>query len=142
MHRTNTNAPLPRSGWLIFAVVAVWVLFNIAVWASLPSWNERGLFGDMFGAVNALFSALAFAAVAYAIFLQRNQLVAQERDLILSARLNATSALIAAYTERAHYAESRASPNTAGVIRSQDRIKELTEELETLLKEVRGNSAA
>lgn len=34
---------------------------------------ERGVFGDQFGAVNALFSGLAFAGVIYAISLQRHE---------------------------------------------------------------------
>jgi len=141
MQKTNSNTSLPHFGWLILAVIMVWAVFNIAVWVCLPSWSERGQFGDMFGGVNALFSALAFAAVAYAILLQRNQLVAQEHDLVLSAQLNATSALIAAYTECARYADSRSSPDTAEVTRCQKRIKELTEELEKLLKEVRDGNA-
>jgi len=33
--------------------------------------EERGIFGDMFGAVNSVFSGLAFIGVVYAIFLQR-----------------------------------------------------------------------
>lgn len=36
--------------------------------------QEKGLFGDMFGAANALFSGLAFAGVMWAVFLQREEL--------------------------------------------------------------------
>lgn len=39
-----------------------------------------GLFGDSFGAVNALFSGLAFAGVVVAIFLQREELRAQQEE--------------------------------------------------------------
>lgn len=35
---------------------------------------ERGTFGDQFGAVNALFSGLAFAGLIYTIILQRKDL--------------------------------------------------------------------
>ena len=45
--------------------------------------NERGTFGDQFGAVNALFSGLAFAGLIYTIILQRRDLKLQRRDLRL-----------------------------------------------------------
>ena len=47
-------------------------------------WTERGTFGDMFGAVNALFSGLAFAGVIIAIFLQRKELEFQREELELT----------------------------------------------------------
>lgn len=45
--------------------------------------NERGTFGDQFGAVNALSSGLAFAGLIYTIILQRHDLKLQRRDLRL-----------------------------------------------------------
>jgi len=48
----------------------------------LPYSKEaRGTFGDQFGAVNALFSGLAFAGLIYTIILQRHDLKLQRRDL-------------------------------------------------------------
>lgn len=43
--------------------------------------EQRGTFGDQFGAVNALFSGLAFAGLIYTIILQRHDLKLQRRDL-------------------------------------------------------------
>lgn len=43
--------------------------------------NPQALFGDSFGAVNALISAFAFAGVIVAIFIQRNELKLQRKDL-------------------------------------------------------------
>ena len=43
--------------------------------------KEPGQFGDMFGAVNALFSGLAFAGVVIAILLQRQELKLQRKEL-------------------------------------------------------------
>lgn len=43
--------------------------------------NPQALFGDSFGAVNALISAFAFAGVIVAIFIQRNELRLQRKDL-------------------------------------------------------------
>jgi hypothetical protein len=41
----------------------------------------QGQFGDQFGAVNSLFSGLAFAGLVYAILLQRGELRLQRREL-------------------------------------------------------------
>lgn len=43
--------------------------------------ENRGTFGDMFGASNALFSGLAFAGVAYAILLQRTEVTIAREEL-------------------------------------------------------------
>jgi hypothetical protein len=45
---------------------------------------EPGTFGDMFGAVNALFSGLALAGVVCAILLQREELRLQREELALT----------------------------------------------------------
>lgn len=53
----------------------------------LPYSKEaRGTFGDQFGAVNALFSGLAFAGLIYTIILQRNDLKLQRQDLKLQRK--------------------------------------------------------
>ena len=46
-----------------------------------PGPEDRGQFGDMFGAVNALFSGLAFAGVIWAIILQKQELELQRKEL-------------------------------------------------------------
>jgi hypothetical protein len=46
--------------------------------------SNRGTVGDMFGAVNALFSGLAFVGVVYAILLQRKELKLQREELALT----------------------------------------------------------
>jgi hypothetical protein len=43
--------------------------------------TAKGLFGDKFGAVNALFSALAFAGIIFTILLQRKELALQRKEL-------------------------------------------------------------
>jgi hypothetical protein len=63
-------------------------LLVVAVWAGMGFWlldePDRGTFGDMFGAVNALFSGLAFAGVIVAILMQRSELELQRRELTLT----------------------------------------------------------
>ncbi len=51
-------------------VVGLWAASGFVLYY-LP---ERGTFGDMFGAVNALFSGLAFLGVIYALLLQHDEL--------------------------------------------------------------------
>ena len=47
----------------------------------LEGWSQRGTFGDMFGAVNALFSGLAFAGIIIALILQKEELALQRQEL-------------------------------------------------------------
>lgn len=65
---------------LVTLVVVVW-LFGVAPLIYYAPPDKAGEFGDMFGAVNALFSGLAFAGVVYAIFLQRIDLALQRQEL-------------------------------------------------------------
>jgi hypothetical protein len=116
-------------------VFAIWLAAGLVVGAVLPDWTARGSFGDMFGAVNALFAGLAFAGVILTMALQGRELEfqrqeleltrqelrrsanAQERSeqalarqlavLELTARLNAVNALVG-YTLQAHAAEGDA----------------------------------
>ena len=75
---SNTN--------LVVCVAVLIILTQVAIGASvyvlLPDWPTRGQFGDVFGAVNALFSGFAFAGLIYTVFLQREELsVAADRNL-------------------------------------------------------------
>ena len=55
------------------------VVFLMTRYFGVPS--GAGTYGDMFGAINALFSGLAFAGVIVAIFLQRKELELQREEL-------------------------------------------------------------
>lgn len=69
--------------WVMLGGVVVLFLLNMSlIWVNNdPNW--RGTFGDQFGAVNALFSGLAFAGLIYTIILQRRDLKLQRNDLKL-----------------------------------------------------------
>ena len=58
-------------------------LLNFSMIFLVPDNNTRGTFGDQFGAVNALFSGLAFTGLIYTIILQRRDLEIQRHDLKL-----------------------------------------------------------
>lgn len=67
-------------GTVVFAWVASWWL--ITENSQLATWAERGAFGDMFGAVNSLFSGLAFSGLLLALYLQTQQLSLQRQELM------------------------------------------------------------
>lgn len=69
--------------WLMFSGVIVLFLLNFSMIFFVAGENTRGTFGDQFGAVNALFSGLAFTGLIYTIILQRRDLEIQRRDLKL-----------------------------------------------------------
>lgn len=58
-----------------------------------PDLQQRGLFGDSFGAFSALFTGLALAGTAYAIYRQDEQSVEHERQLHLQAELQTRTAI-------------------------------------------------
>ncbi len=69
---------------LIVLVILIWIVSTIVILLSLDNWSDRGTFGDLFGAVNALFSGLAFAGLIYTIYLQKQDLIIQRREIELN----------------------------------------------------------
>ena len=57
---------------LVAGVIVVWAASGYLIYNYAGA--DRGIFGDMFGAVNALFSGLAFVGIQYTILLQRADL--------------------------------------------------------------------
>lgn len=88
MTSENSETSEERSEWKAPALVGGGVVLLWVINFSLLfiDENERGIFGDMFGAVNALFSGLAFAGVVYAILLQRKELKLQRQELALTRK--------------------------------------------------------
>ncbi len=85
----NTNN---KSIWSKFKYLIIWALIIIilygAFWGAVfyleSDWTIRGQFGDMFGAINALFSGIALAGIIFAIYLQSQELAAQREELRLT----------------------------------------------------------
>jgi hypothetical protein len=77
------------------------------------TWEVRGQVGDMFGAVNSLFSALALAGVLYTILLQRDELSLQRIELALTREELARAASAQEASERALAAQVRVLEATA-----------------------------
>ncbi len=65
----------------ILGVVGVFVVAAIYGWVTYSffcSWGNRGTFGDMFGALNAIFSGLAFVVVIIALWHQHDEFMKSE----------------------------------------------------------------
>lgn len=72
-----------RIVWLsVIIVILVWALTFLLFLFS--DFEKQGQFGDMFGAVNALFSGLAFTGLIFTLILQRKELTLQREDLQLT----------------------------------------------------------
>lgn len=59
-------------------VIVIWALTFFVLF--MPE-DKQGIFGDMFGAVNALFSGLAFAGLIITLIMQRRELALQRDEL-------------------------------------------------------------
>lgn len=67
-------------GFVILITICT-ILFVLFLTGTLILSEKPNEFGDSAGATNGLFSALAFAGVIYAIFLQKNELELQRQEL-------------------------------------------------------------
>ncbi len=72
------------SMWSILLVLFVFLLFFASlgfVCTHWSCWTIRGTFGDSFGALNALFSGLAFAGLIVTLIMQKDELSMQREEL-------------------------------------------------------------
>lgn len=72
--------------WKLFirvgsVICVVWVASFLLIYLCIDDWGVRGQFGDLFGAVNALFSGLAFAGLVITIIQQRHDLQLQSEAI-------------------------------------------------------------
>lgn len=67
---------------IMIIIIIVFLLYLIGISIFFDKWQTSGVFGDSFGAINALFSGLAFAGIIYTILLQRKELALQRLELI------------------------------------------------------------
>ncbi|WP_435623311.1 hypothetical protein [Flagellimonas sp.] len=77
---TKKTTP-PNLNILLLVVVGIWVLSAILILVFFDNWETRGTFGDLFGAVNALFSGMAFAGLLYTIILQKQDINLQREEI-------------------------------------------------------------
>ena len=89
---------------LFLAVISMQAIYWVFVSSSYDTPEHRGLFGDSFGALTALFSGLAFAGMIYAITLQSRELSLQREELKLTRE-----ELVATRAEQAKSTEAQKS---------------------------------
>jgi hypothetical protein len=103
---------------LILGAIALWLLFGVGTCVVHKDWQQRADFGDMFGAVNALFSGLAFAVLIYTMWLQREELELQRQELQETRRELERSA-------DAHEASQKAFEKQIGLLESAGQVSAL-----------------
>lgn len=72
------------AGIIVLALLLVLGLWGMSwhfIYNHFDDWSDRGTFGDMFGAVNALFSGLAFAGLIITLIQQKEELGLQRAEL-------------------------------------------------------------
>lgn len=67
---------------IVFLVVFfLWFITIPLTFYLLPDWQNRGIFGEIFGSVNSLFSGFAFAGLIFTILLQSQELKLQREEM-------------------------------------------------------------
>lgn len=81
--------------WFIIGaliILGLWAGSGYVIYRFLPDSQGHGTFGDMFGAINALFSGLAFLGVIIAIILQKRELELQRAEIRYARKAQEDSA--------------------------------------------------
>lgn len=73
------KGPLWSLMWILIGLTVAYLVMAVVLYYASDSWENRGTFGDMFGAANAFFSVLALGAVIYTTYLQREDLNLQRK---------------------------------------------------------------
>jgi len=133
---------------LFLVVPSFWALsWLLAVGTPyLGTWADRGSFGDMFGAVGALFSGLAFAGVILTVYYQTQELRLQRAAVEQTNEYLESLAEAQRSTDRAMCRLAKAQA-LAGVLQSEalaavksmrgpsEKMKEVQKELDALVRD-------
>lgn len=92
---------------LLLVITFVVVAYGFIIVFFIEKPEDRAVFGDMFGAINALISGFAFAGVIYAILLQRSELELQRKELQLTRTELSRSAKAQEESEKALSAQAK-----------------------------------
>jgi hypothetical protein len=78
---SKRESPTPRVALIVGGVVvAIWLAWFAGMFWFPTAWAKKGLLGDSFGPLNALFTGLAFAAAGYAVYFQYQGMREQEKQ--------------------------------------------------------------
>ena len=81
-----TDASPDQVTWSLFfkaalLVIGLWAASAIVLYLSVDDFSKSGTFGDSFGALNTLFSGLAFAGIIVSIKMQNDEMREQRKEL-------------------------------------------------------------
>lgn len=82
----DSETPSVSKGWIIAGISVFVFLFSLpalVLFFSKAEVTQTGAFGDTYGVLNALFSAMAFAGVIISLLMQRQELRLQRKELSL-----------------------------------------------------------
>jgi len=81
--KQDDNSDKHLRNFLLIALVltALTLVFPFTVNHFFANWSESGTFGDTYGALNALFSGLAFAGLIITVLIQKKELENQSKEL-------------------------------------------------------------
>ncbi len=116
----------------VCTVFAIQLVLGFSVYFLLPSWAERGQFGDVFGASNSFFSGLALSAVAYAILLQSEELSLQRQELKSTREELARAAKAQESTEKAVHLQATIAGMSAAINGTLTMLEHLRRERDKL----------
>lgn len=66
---------------IISIIILIWALSALLIINYISDWSHRGTFGDLFGAINSLFSGLALASLIFTIYQSKNDLKLQREEI-------------------------------------------------------------
>ena len=78
--------------YLIAGTIAAWLIYGRVIDHFFASWAEAGTFGDSFGALNTLFTGLAFVVVLASLLQQARQVEQARVDIAHEQELNRQTA--------------------------------------------------
>ncbi len=129
----DIEKPDNLSPLIIFFIIIVTILVGsfILTFYNIEKWEDRASFGDSFGAVNTLFSGLAFGGIIYTILLQRKELALQRKELSETRKELKRSADAQENSEKALIEQIKAMKKTAilngynSIVESQNSTSQL-----------------
>ena len=122
----DVSRPRHPLWWLPLPFLVVLVVWLGSWWGTerqIGQWSDRASFGDMFGAVNALFAGLAFAGVVCALLLQQRQITQQLEELALQREELNLSRMEMARQARAQEEQAASSEQTLVEMRDARRAE-------------------
>ena len=84
----------------LLSIILLWQLSWLLLTTFIEKSDERGQFGDMFGAVNSLFSGLALCGVAYTVYLQYESNKSSESQFKFNRLLDIINGQITIFNNR------------------------------------------